>query len=193
MAKQNKLTDEEIVQEWESNPMKRPYLEKVVVNIAVGTSGEALRKARQVLRELTGQKPTFRQAKRSIKEFGVRKKENIATIVTLRGQRAKNFLKRAIFVSDNRILRKAFDNYGNFSFGINEHIEIPGVKYNPDLGIYGLNVHVHIERPGHRVKRRRKFRQRVGKNHYVSRREAMYFMNQEFNAEIVDKIVERYY
>ncbi|GAB4316668.1 MAG: 50S ribosomal protein L5 [Promethearchaeota archaeon] len=193
VAKKKRRTKEEILADWESNPMRRPFLEKVVAHIAVGAEGEPLLKAGTVLEELSGQKSVFRRAKRSIKEFGIRKKQNIAAMVTLRGERAKEFLRRAIFVKDNRVLRKSFDDFGNFSIGIQEHITIPGVRYNPELGIFGLHVHVHLERPGCRVKRRRKFRQKIGKNHHVRREETMLFMEREFNAEIVDKMVERYY
>ncbi len=193
MAKKQKLNKEDILKDWESNPMRKPYLEKVVAHIAVGHSGEDLQKAQDVLQDITDQKPTVRRAKKSIKDFGVRKKENIATMVTLRGERAKDFLRRALFVTDNRILRKNFDNFGNVSFGIQEHITIPGVKYNPELGIFGMHVHIHLERPGCRVKRRRKFRQKIGKTHFVRRTETHVFLEREFNAEIVDRMVERFY
>ncbi|MHA1734607.1 MAG: 50S ribosomal protein L5 [Promethearchaeota archaeon] len=193
MAKKKKPTKEEILEDWASNPMRKPFLEKVVAHIAVGQSGEELQKAQKVLEDISGQKTTLRRAKKSIKDFGVRKKENIAAMVTLRGESAREFLRRAIFVNDNRIIRKSFDNFGNLSFGIKEHITIPGVRYNPEHGIFGLHVHIHIERPGIRVKRRRKFRQKIGKNHFVRRLETMLFLEQEFNAEIVDKIEERYY
>jgi large subunit ribosomal protein L5 len=76
--------------------MRRVFIGKVVVHIAVGESGERLQNAAKVLEMLTGQKPTFRRAKKTIKEFGVKRGENIACMVTLRGARAYEFLKKAL-------------------------------------------------------------------------------------------------
>jgi large subunit ribosomal protein L5 len=178
---------------WSQNPMTKPFIDKVVINIGVGESGEKLQKAYKVLEGLTEQKPVILTAKKSIKEWNVRAKQTIATKVTLRGEKALNFLKRALVPYDNRILIKVFDNKGNFSFGIDEHIKIPEVKYDPDLGIFGFNIAVKIARPGFRITSRKKDRRKIGSHHYVSKDEAMYYMSKIFGAEIVEKMEERYY
>ncbi|HMF33957.1 MAG TPA: 50S ribosomal protein L5 [Candidatus Lokiarchaeia archaeon] len=183
----------EILADWESNPMRKPRLAKVIINIAVGQSGEILKKASTVIESISGQKPTLAEAKRSVKEFNIRKKENIATFVTLRGKRAEDFLKRVLVLTDNRLRYKCFDNMGNFSLGVTEHIQIPGTKYDPEVGIFGLNVNVRLERPGIRVRRRRKFRGQVGFNQYVTKAEAELFMEKFFGVELVEKIEARYY
>jgi len=67
----------------QENPMLKPRIEKVVVNVSVGRSGEPLERAMRIIEELTGQKPGVRQAKKTIREFGIRKKEPIACLVTL--------------------------------------------------------------------------------------------------------------
>jgi len=167
------------------NPMLKPRIEKVVINCCVGKSGEPLEKAMKILQELTGQKPSIRRAKKTIKDFGIRRKEPIACVVTLRGERAREFLTRAFQAVDNRISRSSFDEMGNFSFGIKEHIDIPGVKYDPELGIIGMDVSVVLERPGFRVKRRRRARSKVGTEHLLSPDEAISFIREEFNVEIV--------
>jgi len=167
------------------NPMLKPRIEKVVINCCVGKSGEPLEKAMKILQELTGQKPSIRRAKKTIKDFGIRRKEPIACVVTLRGERAREFLTRAFQAVDNRISRSSFDKMGNFSFGIKEHIDIPGVKYDPELGIIGMDVSVVLERPGFRVKRRRRARTKVGTEHLLSPDEAISFIREEFNVEIV--------
>ena len=167
------------------NPMLKPRIEKVVINCCVGKSGEPLEKAMKILQELTGQKPSIRRAKKTIKDFGIRRKEPIACVVTLRGERAREFLTRAFQAVDNRISRSSFDEMGNFSFGIKEHIDIPGVKYDPELGIIGMDVSVALERPGFRVKRRRRARSKVGTEHLLSPDEAISFIREEFNVEIV--------
>lgn len=180
MEEQSTMTTEE------KNPMRRVKIEKVVINIAVGESGEKLEKAVKVLESLTGQKPSRRKAKRTIREFGIRKGENIACIVTLRGEKAKEFLRRALIAIGNRIKARSFDSHGNISFGIKEHIDIPGTKYDPNIGIFGMDVCVSFERPGYRVKRRRIKKSKIGKRHRVTAIEAMEYMKREFGVEIVE-------
>ena len=179
-------------QKW-NHPMQMPYIDKVVVNIGVGKAGEELQKASEVLRTMTKQKPVVIIAKKNVKEWGVRKSMSIATKVTLRGDTANDFIKRSLDVFDNRILRKAFDNQGNVSWGIDEHIKVPGVKYDPEVGIFGFNVSVRVVRPGFRVKTRKKLRRKIGRNHYVKRDEAMYFFQNKFKTEIVEKMEARFY
>ena len=164
--------------------MLKPRIEKVTVNISVGKSGEPLEKAAKVLEELTGQRPCKRKAKQTIRDFGIRRGEPIACLVTLRGEKAKNFLKRTLQAIDNKLSKQCLDPYGNFTFGINEHIEIPGTKYVPELGIYGMDVSVTLGRPGYRVKRRRHARSKIGSNHLLTRHEATIFIKDEFGVEI---------
>jgi len=118
---------------WSKNPMLKPKIEKVTVNISTGRSGEPLDKASKVLEELTGQRPCKREAKKTIRDFGIRKGEPIACVVTLRGERAESFLKKSLAAVDNKIKANSFDEAGNFCFGIKEHIDIPGTKYVPSL------------------------------------------------------------
>lgn len=167
------------------HPMRRVFIGKVVAHIAVGESGERLANAAKVLEMLTGQKPTFRKAKKTIKEFGIRRGENIACMVTLRGQRAYEFLKRALAAVGNVVKKSSIDERGNFAFGIKEHIHIPGVKYDPSIGIFGMDVIVALERPGYRVARRRRRRSRVGKKHYVTKEEAIEFIEKVLGAKVV--------
>jgi len=72
------LSENEILTRWKEHPMLKPKIDKVVVNICVGKSGEPLEKATKVLKELTGQNPCKRNAKQTIREFGIRKGEPIA-------------------------------------------------------------------------------------------------------------------
>lgn len=169
----------------EENPMVKPEIEKVVVNLSVGKPGEPLEKAVKVLKELTGQTPCKRQAKQTIRDFGVRKGESIACIVTLRKQNAIEFLRKVLPVVDRKIPRTSFDRQGNFSFGIKEHIEIQGVKYDPDVGIFGMDVCVTMVRPGYRVKDRRRERARIGSKHVLTPEESMAYVKDSLGVEIV--------
>lgn len=166
------------------HPMRRIRIDKIIVNIGVGKSGEPLEKARKVLDQITGQKSAPRKAKGTIKDWGVRQGEPIGCAVTLRRQRAHEFLKRALEPLDNKLKPSSFDNFGNFSFGIKEHIEIPGTKYVPEIGIYGMNVSVTLERPGYRVKRRTIRQAKIGHRHLITKEEAIQFMKDNFGTQI---------
>ncbi len=179
------MSEEEIRRKWHENPMLKPKIEKVTVNISVGKSGEPLENASKVLKQLTGQQPCKRRAKQTIRGFGIRKGEPIACLVTLREEKARIFLEKAFQAIDNRLSKECFDGYGNFSFGIKEHIEIPGTRYVPELGIYGMNVSATLGRPGYRVKRRRHAKSKVGSSHLMTAEEAMLFIKDEFEVEIV--------
>ncbi|RLE51349.1 MAG: 50S ribosomal protein L5 [Candidatus Methanomethylicota archaeon] len=165
--------------------MTQIRIEKVVINMAVGQSGEKLEKAVKVLESLTGQKPSRRKAKRTIREFGIRRGENIACVVTLRKEKAIEFLRKALIAVGNKVKAKSFDDYGNFSFGIREHIDIPGVKYDPNIGIFGMDVCVSFEKPGYRVKRRRIRRSKIGKKHRVTKEEAIEYLRKMFGVEVI--------
>jgi large subunit ribosomal protein L5 len=179
------LSEDAILKRWKEQPMLKPRIEKVVVNLSVGKSGEPLEKASKVLKELTNQTPVKKKAKKSIRDFGLRKGEAIACVVTLRKQAAIDFLKKVMPVVDNKISRSSFDRQGNFAFGIKEHIEIAGVKYDPDVGIFGMDVCVSVNRPGNRVKIRRKHKAHIGSKHLLTPEESITFVKQTLGVEIV--------
>jgi large subunit ribosomal protein L5 len=179
------MSEEAFVKSWEEHPMRMPRIEKVVVNLNVGKSGEPLEKANKVLAEITGQTPVKRKAKKTIRDFGIREGESIAVVVTLRKQKAINFLKKVLPVVENKVSKRAFDERGNFSFGLKEHIEIPGVKYDPEVGIFGMDVCVTVNRPGQRIKIRRKQKNPVGPKHLLTPEESIIFIKQTLGVEIV--------
>ena len=177
------MSEEEIRKMWNENPMFKPRIEKVVVNISVGKSGEPLEKASKILKDLTGQTPCKRKAKKTIRDFGIRRGEPMACIVTLRKQKAIEFLKKVFHVIDYKLPKSCFDEHGNFAFGIKEHIEIPGMKYDPELGIFGMDVCVSLARPGYRVARRRRARSHVGKAHRIGKEEAIAYIKGALGVE----------
>ncbi|HEX9261692.1 MAG TPA: 50S ribosomal protein L5 [Candidatus Bathyarchaeia archaeon] len=179
------MSEDEMLQKWEKQPMLRPRIEKVVVNLNVGKSGEPLDKASRVLKELTEQDPIKTKAKKTIRDFGIREGEPIAAVVTLRKQKAVDFLKKVLPVIENRISRSSFDKQGNFAFGIKEHIEIAGVKYDPDVGIFGMDVCVSMGRFGYRVKNRRKGKAVVGRTHVLTPEESAAYIKRTLGAEVL--------
>ncbi len=188
IVKEEALSDRisEILKRWETNPMLRPRIAKVTVNVSLGQGGERLAKIAQVIAEITGQEPSYRKAKKTIRDFGIRRGENIAVAVTLRGEKAENFLRKALEAVGNKIKYSSFDDFGNVSFGIKEHISIPGVKYDPEIGVFGMDVCITIERPGYRVMRRKaKKAKRVPRRHRVNREEAVALLVSQYNVKIV--------
>jgi len=164
--------------------MKRINVHKVVINIGVGRSGEPIDKAKNALLELTGQRPAVRGAKNTVRDFGIHKGEPIGVVVTMRREPATEFLKRVIASKRNVLKASSFDNYGNLSVGIHEHIDIPGTKYNPDIGIFGMDVNIVLNRPGYRIAKKSIKSAKIGKTHRINREEAVEFFKQEFGAEV---------
>ncbi len=179
------MSEETMIKNWEEHPMLKPRIEKVVVNLNVGKSGEPLEKANRVLKEITGQTPVKKKAKKTIRDFGIREGESIAVAVTLRKQAAIDFLKKVLPVIDNKVSKNSFDVRGNFAFGLKEHIEIPGVKYDPEIGIFGMDICVTVNRPGQRIKARRKQNKSIGASHILTPEESIAFVKQELGVEIV--------
>lgn len=178
------MSEDSIVKKWEKQLMLKPRIDKVVVNLNVGKSGTPLENASNVLIELTGQKPIKRKAKKTIRDFGIRQGEPISCVVTLRKQPAITFLRKVLPVFDNKLSLSSFDKHGNFSFGLKEHIEIAGVKYDPNVGIFGMDVCVSVNRPGNRVKIRRKHKTHIGNSHLLTPDESIAFIKQILEVEI---------
>lgn len=179
------MSEEAIIENWNQHPMLKPRVDKVVVNLNVGKSGEPLEKANKVLAEITGQTPVKRKAKKTIRDFGIREGESIAVVVTLRKQKAIDFLKKILPVVENKVSKRAFDERGNFAFGLKEHIDIPGVKYDPEIGIFGMDICVAVNRPGQRIKIRRKQNKSIGPKHLLTPEESIVFVKQTLGVEIV--------
>ena len=168
----------------QQHDMKRIKVHKVVINIGVGRSGEPIDKAKNALLELTNQRPAVRGAKKTVRDFGIHKGEPIGVVVTLRREPAIEFLKRVIAARKNVLRASSFDNYGNISVGIHEHIDIPGTKYNPEIGIFGMDVNIVLNRPGYRVARKSRRSARIGKTHRINREEAIQFFKEEYGVEV---------
>jgi large subunit ribosomal protein L5 len=167
------------------NLMKKISLAKVVLNMGVGKSGEPIEIGKKALEQITGKKPNARNAKKSQRDWGVRKGEPIGIAVTVRGNDATELLKRLLVAKDNQIKERVFDNEGNLSFGIKEYIDIPEIKYDPNIGILGLEVSVSLVRPGFNIKLRSRRKTKVGKNHRIRKNDAIKFLTEEFGVQIV--------
>ena len=99
------------------------------------------------MEQLTGQQPVFSKARYTVRSFGIRRNEKIAVHCTVRGAKAEEILERGLKVREYELRKDNFSNTGNFGFGIQEHIDL-GIKYDPSIGIYGLDFYVVLGRPG---------------------------------------------
>jgi large subunit ribosomal protein L5 len=167
------------------NVMKKIRLEKVVLNMGVGKSGDAIEIAKTALNQISGKKSCARNAKATQRDWGVRKGEPIGVAVTTRGEEATTLLKRLLDAKGHQIKKSSFDNFGNVSFGILEHIDIPGIKYDPKIGILGLDVAVSLSRPGFNIRARSRHKAKIGKSHKITSEEAQEFMAREFGVSLV--------
>jgi large subunit ribosomal protein L5 len=167
------------------NPMRAPHIEKVVVNIGVGEAGDKLIKAEKVIEAITGKKSSRTLAKSNNREWAVRVGMPVGVRVTLRGEDADEFLKRALWVREFKVPEYGFDDYGNLNFGIPDHTEFQGQRYDPEIGIFGMDIAIVLERPGMRVRRRRLTPRKIPDSHRLARKEAMEFMKAKFNVEVL--------
>ena len=167
------------------NVMKKIFLSKVVLNMGVGKSGEPIEIGKKTLEQITGKKPNIRNAKKSQRDWGVRKGEPIGVAITVRNDDAMELLKRLLVAKDNKINGRSIDNEGNIAFGIKEHIDIPEIKYDPKIGILGLEVSIALTRPGFNIKLRSLRKAKVGKNHRIRKSDAIKFFTEEFEVKIV--------
>lgn len=166
--------------------MRDIRVEKVVVNIGVGEAGEKLVKAQKVLELITRRKSVQTLSHRAVRDWGVRRSMPIGTVVTLRGDPAESFLKQAFEIRNNRLPSYSFDSRGNFSFGIQDYTDFPGMKYDPEIGVFGMDVSVSLMRPGWRVARRTLRRRSIPPRHRITREEGMQFLTDRFKVEVVE-------
>ena len=185
-----KKTTKQIKTKTKMDPEKKkelysPKVDKVTVNIGVGEAGERLKKAEKVLQDLTGQKPIETLSKTTNKDWGIRKLMPIGCKVTLRGNRAEQFIVEALSTRENKMADYSFDDEGNLSFGIPDHTLFKSQKYDPNIGIFGMDISVTMKKHGYRVKHRRIASRRIPHKHRVKREETMKFFSEKFNMEVI--------
>ena len=163
------------------NPMREIKIEKVVLGI--GGIGEDLEKGVKLLKLLTGKKPAKMKSKKRIPSLDVRPGLEVGAVVTLR-KNAEEFLKKML-IAENNSLKKKQISENNFSFGVKEYIEIPGVEYERDIGVRGFDVTVVFKRTGRRVKLKKIKRGKIPKKQSISKEEIIKFMEEKFQTEFI--------
>jgi large subunit ribosomal protein L11e len=168
-----------------ANPMQEVRLRKLSIHICVRESGAKLDKAAKVLEQLTGQVPKRGKAKGTIRGFGIRRNEKISVHVNLGGTKAMEILRTALQVKEFELKKGCFSNNGCFGFGIEEHIDL-GIKYDPGIGIFGMDVFAILGRPGDRVSKRRRCKRKIGKRQRVGAEDAQRWFVDNFDGVLVE-------
>jgi large subunit ribosomal protein L5 len=166
------------------NPMREVCVDKVVVHMGVGEGGDKLTRAVDLMHQITGNNPVRSNAKKTNPAFGIRKGAPISCKVTLRGKKARDFLATALTIIDRKISPGQFDRSGNFSFGIEEHTDFPGMSYDPQIGIYGMDINVILARKGIRVARRHIEQHKLPEKQHIVLGDATNFLKEKYLVEV---------
>lgn len=166
--------------------MQELTIEKVVVNIGVGQAGDRLTKATKVLEMLTKHTPVITTSDKTVRDFNIRKGLTIGTKVTLRGKDAEEFLSRALYAREYKVPHYSFDKQGNAYFGVADYTDFKGMKYDPNIGIFGMDVAVVLKRKGgYRIRKRKIGARRLPVKIRVKREEAMKFLSEKYGLVVV--------
>ncbi|MBI5223107.1 50S ribosomal protein L5 [Candidatus Micrarchaeota archaeon] len=166
------------------NPMRKILIDKVTVNIGVGSPGDRLENAKTLLSKLSGAgTPVETKARKRDPVFKLRKGLPIGAKITLRGAPAKTFLEKALAAKRRTLKESNFDRRGNFAFGVHEYIDFPGAKYDPTIGMFGFDICVTLRRPGNSVALRRLSPSKIGAKHLITPHEAREFIKNSFNVK----------
>lgn len=166
------------------NKMKEIRIEKVTLNIGTGEAGNKLTKAMKLLDTISKSKSIATTTKKRIPTWGVRPGLAIGCKVTLR-KNTDELIKRLLVAKENKLKKSNFGD-GTISFGISEYIDIPGVPYDVDIGIIGLDVSLTLQRAGYSIAKRSTKKRKIGRSHQITKEEAMNFMKEKFSVIIED-------
>ncbi|MGC9037209.1 MAG: 50S ribosomal protein L5 [Candidatus Micrarchaeia archaeon] len=166
-----------------ANPMQSIRLEKVTLNIGIGASEDKYDGAKEILQRLTGHVPAPAKSKSRRPEFGIKKGQIIGAFVTVRHAEARKIFEKALDAVDFTLSRNAISN-NSVNFGVNEYIYFSGMKYDPKIGMLGLNVNATFARPGMRVERKKIKRGKVPRRHkMISNEELEEYLAKEFKVK----------
>ena len=175
----------------DANKMRNILIDKVVLNISAGGSGDRLTKAARVLKQIANeQEPVFSKAQYTVRTFGIRRNEQIACHVTMRGEHALKILKKGLMVKEYELRQKNFSSTGNFGFGIEEHIDL-GIKYDPTTGIYGMDFYIVLKRKGTRVSQRKQRKSRLGRRQKITQEDAMVWFEKVLGGHVQQRKAPR--
>lgn len=165
-------------------PLRDISVEKITLNMGTGKESGRMEKAVKLLTTLTARKPVKTITHKRIPTWGVRPGLPLGLKVTLRREAAVEVLKRLLEAKEKRLKESCFGACGELAFGVHEYIDVPGLKYDPAIGVVGFDVCVTLQRAGFRIKRRRQMARKLPARHCITRDEAMAYMRSQFGIEV---------
>jgi len=167
--------------------MRDIRIEKVTLNIGAGKNQDRLERAFTLLKRISNREPVKTTTQKRINAWGLRPGLPIGCKVTLRKKEAEEILKRLLEAKEFQLKESCFDVNGNMAFGLTEYIDIPGMKYDPEIGAMGLQVCVTLTRPGYRIKCRKIQKKKIPSHHKVGKNEAIKFMESNYKVQLRGK------
>lgn len=165
------------------NPMREIKIEKVTLNLGCGDDKDKIERATKLLAMLSESKPVVTKSKRR-NTFNIPKGKPLGVMVTMRGKKAEELFRKVLQANDNKVKASQFDKDGNFNIGVKEYIDLPGIKYNYEVGMLGLNVSVTVKRAGYGIKDRRVHKGKISKKHKINKEESIEWIKKAFNVEV---------
>lgn len=173
------------------NVMRTIKIDKLTLNFGAGKDQKALEKGAALLKQLTGIEPVKTITVKRIPSWGLRPGLPVGAKITLRGQAAEDMCRRLLTARDFKLRQSNIDTMGNVSFGLKEYLDIPGAKYDPAIGMIGLECSLTLKRAGYRVRDRKLRKGHISLKHRVSQEDATAFMKERFKAIVGDEEAEQ--
>ncbi|MFA6073537.1 MAG: 50S ribosomal protein L5 [Candidatus Woesearchaeota archaeon] len=169
------------------NKMKEIRIEKVTLNIGAGKDQKVLEKGIKLLTNITGTPPVKTITNKRLQAWGLRPGLPVGCKLTLRGEAAKKLIPRLIHAKDGILSESSFDNHGNISFGLPEYMDIKDAKYDPEIGMMGLQASITLARPGFRVKNKKIRPAKISSTHQIKQEESITFMKENYSVKIGER------
>jgi large subunit ribosomal protein L5 len=167
--------------------MRRIVVDKLTLNFGAGKDQKQLEKGISLIKQITGIEPVKTITQKRLPSWGLRPGLPVGAKLTLRGEQAVDVCRRLLTARDFTLRQSNIDQMGNVSFGLKEYIDIPGVRYDPAIGVIGLECSLTLRRPGYRVRDRKLKKAHINTKHRVSQEDATEFMKQNFNLRIAEE------
>ncbi|PIN86491.1 50S ribosomal protein L5 [Candidatus Woesearchaeota archaeon CG10_big_fil_rev_8_21_14_0_10_44_13] len=167
-----------------TNAMREIRVEKITLNIGTGKDQSKLEKGLKLITAIAGVKPIKTFTQKRIPEWGLRPGLPVGCKATIRGEKALTIISRILDAKSFTLNDSNFDESGTVSIGIPEYTDIRDAKYDPEIGVMGLQICITLERPGFRIKKRRVYKSKIPKAHRITKAEAIEFMKTKFNIKM---------
>nr|XP_037842004.1 60S ribosomal protein L11-like [Chlorocebus sabaeus] len=122
--------------------------------------------------------PVLSKARYTVISFGIQKNEKSAVCCIVQEAKAEEILEKGLEVREYELRKNNFSDTGNFDFGIQQHINL-GIKYDPSVGLYGLDLYVVLSRPGFSITDKKRRTGCTMAKHRTSKEEAMHWFQQK--------------